>query len=150
MKGSSGLGLHCKVYINSAQLSELYVNIAVKECKFSSRNSTDITKPETGVLFANSVELMLSSVNISVNNASGVYLMGTRATFEGGSFIILNRALLGRGICLCSKSLLYFRDNTKLLISNIFIIAILFLTVTFPFTISLLCIRNTFKQSNNC
>ena len=118
MTGSSDLGLHCKVYINSAQLSELHVNIAVKECKFSSHNSTDITKPETGVLFANSAELTLSSVNISDNSASGVFLVGTKVTFEGASFITLNRALSAGGISLCSKSLLYFRNNTKLLISN--------------------------------
>ena len=116
--GSGGLGLHCKVYINSAQHSELHVNISVKKCKFSSHYSTDIIKPETGVLFANSAELTLSSVNISDNKASGVFLVETRATFEGASFITLNRALSGGGISLCSKSLLYFRDNTKLLISN--------------------------------
>ena len=33
---------------------------------------------------------------------------------------------------------------------TLFIIAILFVTVTFPFTVCLLCIRNTFKLSNFC
>ena len=87
--GSSGLGLHCKVYINSAQHSELYVNIAVKKCKFSSHNSTDITKPETGVLFANSVELAISSVNIS-DNTFGVFLVESKVTL-GALFATLYR-----------------------------------------------------------
>ena len=77
--------LFCKRYL--AKLS--YVNIAVKECKFSSHSSTDITEPETGLLFAISVELAISSVNIS-DNTFGVFLVESKVTL-GASFATLDR-----------------------------------------------------------
>ena len=50
---------------------------------------------------------------------------------------------------------MWYLDSTVMYLRSaehitLFIIAILFITVTFPFTVSLLCIRNTFKLSNYC
>jgi len=122
VSSNGGLGLHCKAYINSGLgRSELCINITVVKCNFSGHAVDYKTQPETetGVLFANSADnLTLKSVDISKNNASGIFLIDSKVTFTGKSFITFNRALLGGGINLCSKSLLNMNDNTELLILN--------------------------------
>lgn len=118
----AGVALHFNVYVNSPTDHEhkhpkFYVEMDLKNCYFTYHQRND-NHSQSGVIFANSARVMLDSVVISHNGFSGILAIGSEVTFLGSSTITNNSAITGGGIRLCSSSLMYFSNNSELLISR--------------------------------
>ena len=123
MNDGAGLALHFKLYINAPgenkKHAKFHVDVHIHRCNFTSHNRSGLSKSsENGVIFANSAKLMLDTVYITDNFVTAIFVVNCKITFSGSSVLSNNMAVNGGGLKLCSNSLIFFKNHTKLLLSN--------------------------------